>query len=161
MQYRKKKGRMMHARYKARGVAAVEFAFVIIFLLIIVAGIIEFGRAFWYYNALDKATRDGARYMSTVPKEQIASTGVPAAQDLVVAEANAAALLPAITAANVTVTCLPSACTDGTAPTDVTVAISGYNITIGGLIPFFMPEGGGTTSYTRTLSPYTTMRYMK
>lgn len=143
-----------------RGIAAVEFAFVIIFLLIIVAGIIEFGRAFWYYNALSKATRDGARYMSTLDNAQIASTGILAAQNLVVAEANAAALSPAITITNVTVTCLPNACTDGTSPTDVTVAISRYNITIGGLIPFIMP-GGGATSYTRTLSPYTTMRYMK
>lgn len=143
----------------------MEFAFVIIFMLIIVAGIIEFGRAFWYYNALTKATRDGARYMSTVPRDQILSVGVPAAQNLVVAEANAAALSPGITLANVIVTCQPSACQDvplsgGTPPTDVTVAISGYNITIGGLIPFFMPEGG-VTSYTRTLSPYTTMRYMQ
>ena len=143
------------------GVAAVEFAFMLIVLLIIVAGIIEFGRAFWYYNALTKATRDGARYMSSVSKDQIQSAGVLTTQNLVVAEANAASIWPAITAANVTVTCLPSACTNGTAPTDVSVAITGYNITIGGLIPFFLPTGGGTTSYSRTLSPYTTMRYMQ
>jgi Flp pilus assembly protein TadG len=146
-------------RAQQRGVAAVEFAFVLIFMLMIVAGIIEFGRAFWYYNALDKATRDGARYMSTVPKDQLIS-GVSTAQDLVVGAANTAALRPAIIRTNVTVTCLPNACSNGTAPTDVTVAITGYNITIGGLIPFFLPQGG-TTTYTRTLSPYTTMRYMK
>jgi len=149
-------------RAQQRGVAAVEFAFMLILLLIIVAGIVEFGRAFWYYNALAKATRDGARYMSTVPKDSIytETQSGSATLQLVVAEANAAALVPAITEGNVTITCLPSACANGTAPTDVSVAITGYDITIGGLIPFFLPTGG-TTTYTRTLSPYTTMRYMK
>ena len=46
------------------GVAAVEFALLLFLLLILVAGIVEFGRAFWYYDALAKATRDGARFLS-------------------------------------------------------------------------------------------------
>src|SRR2546426_4881806 len=51
-------------RHKARGAAAVEFALLIIPLLMIVTGIIEFDRPFWYYDALVKGTRDGARYLS-------------------------------------------------------------------------------------------------
>ena len=43
------------ARLLQRGAVAVEFAFVTIVILMMTAGIVEFGRAFWYYNALDKA----------------------------------------------------------------------------------------------------------
>ena len=140
-----------------RGVAAVEFAIVLSLMLLIVAGIFEFGRAFQYYDALAKATRDGARYMSAAPKATISSVAVSNAQGFVVAASNAANLKPQLTTANVVVTCTPAACADGTAPTDVEVSISGYTITIGGVMPFVT----GTTSYTGVpLGPHTTMRYM-
>ncbi|MDI1244349.1 MAG: pilus assembly protein, partial [Rhodoferax sp.] len=45
------------------GAVAVEFAFVIVVLLLIMAGLVEFGRTFWYADALTKATRDGARLL--------------------------------------------------------------------------------------------------
>lgn len=146
------------------GAAAVEFALVIILLLMIVAGVIEFGRAFWYYDALAKATRDGARLMSEAPSATINSGGLPAARSLVVAAANAARVSPVLVTANVQVSCLnaaysPVACVDGTAPANVRVAITGYDVTIGGWIPFFLPTGG-VTSFTPTLAPDTTMRYM-
>jgi Flp pilus assembly protein TadG len=140
-----------------RGAAAVEFAIVLALMLLIVAGIFEFGRAFQYYDALAKATRDGARYMSAAPKATINSVAVGTAKDLVVAAVNAANVVPALTNAEVVVTCTPAACVDGTAPTDIEVSISGYSITIGGVMPFV----SGTTSYTGvTLAPHTTMRYM-
>jgi Flp pilus assembly protein TadG len=139
------------------GVAAVEFAIVLSLMLLIVAGIFEFGRAFQYYDALAKATRDGARYMSAAPKATISSVAVSNAQGFVVTAANAANLKPLLTTANVVVTCTPAACADGTAPTDVEVSVSGYTITIGGVMPFVT----GTTSYTGVpLGPHTTMRYM-
>jgi len=50
---------------REKGVAAVEFAIVLIPLLVIVTGITEFGRAMYYYNTIVKAARDGARWMST------------------------------------------------------------------------------------------------
>ena len=141
-----------------RGAAIVEFAIVLSLMLLITAGIFEFGRAFQYYDALAKATRDGARYMSTASKATINSVGVPAAKTLVVAAANAANLSPALTTGEVDVTCTP-ACADGTAPPDmyIQVSISGYSINIGGVMPFV----SGTTSYTGVpLAPHTTMRYM-
>lgn len=141
-----------------RGAAAVEFAIVLALMLLIVAGIFEFGRAFQYYDALAKATRDGARYMSAAPKATINSVGVPAAKALVVAAANAANVVPALTTGEVDVTCTP-ACTDGAAPPGmyIQVSITGYSITIGGVMPFV----SGTTSYTGvTLAPHTTMTYM-
>ena len=139
-----------------RGAAIVEFAIVLSLMLLITAGIFEFGRAFQYYDALAKATRDGARYMSTVPKATISSVAVSDAKNLVVAAANAANLSPNLTTGDVVVTCTP-ACADGTAPDDVEVSISGYSINIGGVMPFV----SGTTSYSGvTLAPHTTMRYM-
>jgi Flp pilus assembly protein TadG len=140
-----------------RGAAIVEFAIVLSLMLLITAGIFEFGRAFQYYDALAKATRDGARYMSTVPKATISSVAVSDAKNLVVSAANAANVAPALTNTEVVVTCTPAACADGTAPTDVEVSISGYSINIGGVMPFV----SGTTSYTGVpLAPHTTMRYM-
>lgn len=145
------------------GAAAVEFALVIIVLLLIVAGIVEFGRAFWYYDALTKATRDGARFLTTAPKATISSVAVPAAQVLVTNAANAANVSPVLTSDNVSVTCLNAAfqtvgCENGVAPEYVRVAITSYSVTIGGLIPFILPTGA--TPWITTLSPYTTMRYM-
>ena len=146
----------------ASGAAVVEFAIVLSLMLLITAGIFEFARAFQYYDALAKATRDGARLMSAAPKATINSVAVSNAQALVVAAANAANLNPLLTTADVVVTCLdavsaPVPCADGTAPTDVEVSISGYSITIGGVMPFV----SGTTSYTGVpLAPHTTMRYM-
>jgi Flp pilus assembly protein TadG len=141
----------------ARGAAIVEFAIVLSLMLLITAGIFEFGRAFQYYDALAKATRDGARFMSAAPKATISSVAVSDAKNLVVAAANAANLSPNLTTGDVVVTCTPAACVDGTAPQDVEVSISGYSINIGGVMPFV----SGTTSYSGVpLAPHTTMRYM-
>ena len=142
-----------------RGAAIVEFAIVLSLMLLITAGIFEFGRAFQYYDALAKATRDGARYMSAAPKATISSVAVSDAKNLVVAAANAANLKPVLANADVVVTCTPAACADGAAPPDmhIEVSISGYSINIGGVMPFV----SGTTSYSGvTLAPHTTMRYM-
>lgn len=49
---------------KERGVAAVEMAFLLMPLIFIVFGITEFGRAFYQYNTIVKATRDAARFLS-------------------------------------------------------------------------------------------------
>ena len=141
----------------ARGAAIVEFAIMLSLMLLITAGIFEFGRAFQYYDALAKATRDGARFMSAAPKATISSVAVSDAKNLVVNAANAANVAPVLTTAEVVVTCTPAACADGTAPSDVEVSIAGYSINIGGVMPFV----SGTTSYSGvTLAPHTTMRYM-
>lgn len=63
-----------------RGVVAVEFALLIIPMLLMVFGVAEYGRAMYQYNTLVKATRDGARYLTT----QAAGSGVNTAKCLVV-----------------------------------------------------------------------------
>ncbi len=47
-----------------RGVAAVEFGLLLVPLVTLAFGITEYGRAMYQYNAIAKATRDAARYMS-------------------------------------------------------------------------------------------------
>lgn len=135
-----------YSRRHQRGVAAVEFAIVISLLVLITGGIIEFGRVLWYIDALTKATRDGARYLSTstLPLD----TGK--AQSLVVNAATSAGL-PGFVASNVNISCSPQ-CT-GTAPTYVTVAIN-YSVTFGSWFAIPLPAGNWA------LKPQTTMRYM-
>lgn len=148
-----------------RGVAAIEFALLIVLLLMIVGAIIEFGRVFWYYDALTKATRDGARLISMADKSGIASASADV-QSLVVAAANSAGVSPALANGNVSVECLNASygnqgCVNGVAPVNVRVSITGYNVTIGGLFPIFLPAGGVASLALITLAPHTTMRYMR
>lgn len=46
------------------GVAAVEMALLLPFMLLLAFGLTELGRAVYQYNALAKGVRDGARYLS-------------------------------------------------------------------------------------------------
>jgi hypothetical protein len=153
------------------GVAVVEFAIVITLLLIIVAGVVEFGRAFWYYDALTKATRDGARFLSNVPVDNIPSLAsgtepencsnpyTPAAKTLVYCAAKEAKVL-GFSVGNVDVLCDDAKCEVGMdPPVYVTVRIINYKVTIGELIPFV--TWAGVANWTVNLSPETTMRYMK
>lgn len=152
-----KKEKYIFTKKKEKGVAAVEFALVIALLLIIVTGVIEFGKTFWYYDALVKSTRDGARFLSmsrATPTLALNSTLIDQAKDQVVATATAARV-PDFTTDDVVVECDP----DCTTPDYITVRINAYPVTIGGWIPVFVPTG--TTTWTRTLSPYTAMRYMR
>ena len=143
-----------------RGAAIIEFALLLIPLLMIVSGIVEFGRAFWYYDALAKSTRDGVRFLSeskTVsPPPAIDETLKSQVRDMVVAEATAANV-PGLLPSDVEVDCDPADCN---APTYVTVRIDAYPIIICGWIPVFMPTGT-TTQWISKVSPYTTMRYMR
>ncbi|MTW11271.1 pilus assembly protein [Pseudoduganella eburnea] len=144
---------------KQSGAALVEFALVISILILLLAGTYEFGRAFAFYDALSKGTRDAARYMSVAKKANINSSAVGNAKAIVVAAANAAKV-PNFTSSNVVVTCLDASyndsnCVDGTAPGGVRVEIRSYNVNIGQTIPLI-----GQSMRTISLTPHTTMRYM-
>ncbi|OIR17584.1 TadE-like protein [mine drainage metagenome] len=140
-----------------RGAVAVEFALLLIPLLMIVTGIIEFGRAFWYYDALAKSTRDAARFLSNnrVSTTVAIDAALKDEAKTLVVSAASQAQVPSFSASDVDVSCDPNC----DAPTYVTVSINAYPMTIGGWIPVFIPSGG--TSWDTTFSPYTTMRYMR
>lgn len=145
------------SRAKQCGVAAVEFALLLIPLLMIVAGIIEFGRTFWYYDALVKSTRDGARYLSNVRASTsiaLDATLQDQAKNMVV-DAVSAAQVPNFKKSNVAIVCAP----DCTAPIYISVRINAYPVVIGGWIPILTTTGA--TTWGVSLSPSTSMRYMR
>lgn len=147
--------------HRQDGVALVELALVLTILLTLMAGVVEFGRAFWYYEVLTRATRDAARNMSVAAKATIASEAVDDAKDSVRLAAQAIGLSD-FTNGNVTVTCLTGAtyangtCTDNVAPAGVKIQVTSYKIRLGAWVPFVKPLG----SSDAWLAPSTTMRYM-
>jgi Flp pilus assembly protein TadG len=54
-------------RRAERGQAVVEFALIVPILLLIVMGILDFGRVFYTYEALANAAREGARFCALHP----------------------------------------------------------------------------------------------
>lgn len=150
------------APLRQHGGAVVEFALLLTLLVSVLAGIVEFGRTFWYYDALSKATRNAARALSVSSQATIASAAVGAARSAV-SQAAASAGVPAFSSANVSVACLDSAmnqvaCSDGSAPAGVRVSVTGYSVFLGSSIPFL---AGGSRNYTVNLAPATTMPYMR
>lgn len=144
---------MIEARIRGnfyrRGAVAVEFGFVIVLMMLIVGGLIEFGRVFWYLDALTKATRDGARYLSTVSLP--IDTDDATATALVKAAATQAGL-PGFDTDNVVITCDP----DCDTPDYVTVSVTGYSVGLGSWFPSLTWASGNLP-----LGPHTTMRYMQ
>lgn len=117
-----------------KGVALVEFALILPFLLLLSIIAIDFGRAIWEYNTLTKSVRDAARYLSI----QTPGTNVNVAQNLMVYGNRSGTGTPLATGLSLTNVPPPTAgvpgsgcCywqTAGTAPVinTVTVRISGY-----------------------------------
>lgn len=152
---------------RATGVAAIEFAIVLPMLVLIFTGMIEYGRLMWHYDALAKATRDAARYLSTEQLSKLVDGSAAAMARNMVINATAAAGMrdengPLVAAGDVSVTCAPTACASAISESQVnTVTVSlSYGFAIGGWVPVISP-GSGATINDVTLSPHTTMRYMQ
>lgn len=160
---------------RERGAAAVEFAIVIGVLLLIVGGVVEFGRVFWHYDALTKATRDGARLMSNGAGMTLHSATAPQvaaeeeAMQVVLAEAAAARLSPELTGSQVAIECTylsgategawggcHNAANDTDVPVHVRVSITGSPQYTVPLAQWFPVPGANIA-----LQPQTTMRYMR
>lgn len=153
---RKKSAGKRFKNSQQKGVAAVELALTITLLLLVIAGIFEFGRAFWYYDALAKATRDGARYLSNSSSKDIGT-----AKDIVDKAMLAAGIPDDVAGFNKSTDINVSFITEtiGSIVVEhVTVSVF-YPITIGGVIP--LGWFGGNNSFSATLQPHTTMRYMQ
>lgn len=143
-----------------RGVAAVEFALTVFVLLLLAAGLAELGRAFWYYDALLKGTRDAARHLSMVPTMALGGA-VGGTADIVV-DAARASMVPGFVRAHVSVACAPTSCAAAVRPSDVTrVTVSAsYALAIGSAVPFVASADGRGAGWAVTLAPHTTMPYM-
>lgn len=150
-----------------RGAAAIEFAFILPLLLVIFTGTIEFGRAMWHYDALAKAARDAARYLSTVPTANLGSEAALATsitRSIVANSATRASVAGLTPTTDITITCAPTACGSVLSPADVTtVSVDiNYPFVIGGWIPVFGASPTDAPSVvTTTLAPHVTMRYMR
>ena len=90
---------MRNRLHNERGATAVEFAFIVPLLIVLVLGIAEFGRAFQVQGTLSAAAREGVRLM--------ALQNDPAAAKAAVRNA-APSLNPALTDAQITIT--PTSC---------------------------------------------------
>lgn len=117
------------ARRNERGAVAVEFALLAPVLVMLLLGIMEFGRAYNVQVSLSSAAREGVRVMAITNNPTGAKTAVKNA---------AVAVQPALTDTNITVT--PNVCTSGT---QVTVKVSYTLSTLTGIAGPFPLEGTG------------------
>jgi Flp pilus assembly protein TadG len=77
---------------RPRGQSLVEFALVLPIFLLVMMGIIDFGRAIFSYNSLSNATRDGARVAIV---DQTVTAGIPAGAAEAAEQASAMGIDPA------------------------------------------------------------------
>jgi Flp pilus assembly protein TadG len=139
---------------RQHGVALVEFALILPFLLLLTFIATEFGRAMYDYDVLTKSARDAARYLSM----QLPGTHFTEAKNLAVygnLDASGSPILPGLTTAQVSDPTWQNA---GSLPVinTVRVTISGYTFQ-----PMFSGAFGATFfgGGSITFSPITaTMR---
>ncbi|MET3809519.1 TadE family protein [Arthrobacter sp. UYEF3] len=112
-----------------RGAVAVEFALLAPVLIIILLGIMEFGRAYNVQISLSAAAREGVRIMAINNSATAARTAVKGA---------ATGLQPALSDSNITIN--PVTCTSGA---QVTVKITYTLATMTGIAGPFPMEGKG------------------
>lgn len=116
-----------------RGAAAVEFALVAMVFFMLLIGIVEMGRVLFTWNAAAEATRYGARVAVVCRVDDPAILR------------RMRKIMPALTAANVTVDYLPAGCTASTCH-QVRVSINDVQVTT------FIPVSAATL----VVPPFTT-----
>lgn len=138
-----------------RGVQLVELAIVIPIFLLLFAATAEFGRYFYEYTTLAKATRVGARYLATSAVKTAEDTN---AKNIIVfgnAAGTGTPILTGLTTANVTITRSGGV---PILPQTVTVQITGFKhqpvFDLGKL------TNSGTLSMNIDVKPSATMRYL-
>lgn len=126
-------------RFGERGVAALEFAFVLPVLLLIAFGLIDFGRAIWWHATLNYAVQAAARCGAISPTLCKASNGSVSVAGYAASQAYA---LP-VAASNFTV---------NTAATCVS-GVSGSGVSVTGSVTFhyifaeFAGHSGSLTAF--------------
>ena len=118
-------------RPRDRGAAAVEFALVLPLLLLVVCGIVDFGRAYNAQVALTQAAREGARLVALSQPNATSRTQGAAAP---------------LTGVGVNITSCPAgATTDAVVVTTYTFS---FVTPVGALAGLFGPAFGGTRAMT-------------
>lgn len=130
---------MIHSRKcksSQSGLAVVEFAIVLPFIVLMALAVTELGRGLYQYNTLTKAVRDGARYLSDVAISPLGtvdiSPHVSNVQNLVVygdAGGGSTPVLPGFSTANVTVTAVAVTLPSGGITTNHIEVTASYNFT--------------------------------
>ena len=156
-----------------RGSSVVELAIVFPILLLLFVGVAELGRLFYTYTTLAKATKVGARFLSTekdaettTPQATIDNTKLRAASLVVCGYENCTApdgsvrkpLLPGLSTSNVLVT-LPNTTPGFIGPRYVKVQIQNYNFQPG-VFNIAGATNSASTTFYFSLQPSTQMRYM-
>jgi Flp pilus assembly protein TadG len=129
---------------RQQGVALVEFALVLPFLLLLSMIATEFGRAIWQYNILTKSARDAVRYLAI----QTPNTKIAEARNLMIygnTGGTGAPLAPGLSTTHVPD---PTWKTAGSNPVinTVTVRIQGYTFNSLFSSVFGLPFGSITFS---------------
>lgn len=113
-----------------RGAVAVEFAILLIPLLLLVLGVAEFGRALYQYNTLVKSVRDSVRHLSHLnPTSSDYSETQIEAKCLAVygnTSCSGDTLLPGLTTDRVGINPIVTTTSTGASITLVEVRITGY-----------------------------------
>jgi len=111
---------LLSSQERQRGAAAVEFALVAIVFFMLLIGIVEMGRVLFTWNATAEATRYGARVAVVCGLNDAAVLS------------RMQKILPALTAANVSVSYAPDGCSVATCQQ---VSVSVQNMAVTTLIP--------------------------
>lgn len=112
-----------------RGIAALEMLLVLPLLLLVLAGLLYFGRYFSYYTAAQKAAHDAARYLATVSQREMKTPSGSGAQVPVIQIAQAiglqelAGLNPGPIPITIAIECKPYVCSGLVIPAKVRVQI--------------------------------------
>ncbi len=114
----------MKKPFRQGGVAAVELALILPFLMILTFLVTEFGRALYQYHAITRNVRDGARYLSV----QQPNTRITEAANLIVYGNTDGSGDPLVAGLATTHVQAPDWSTAGTDPVinTVTVRVSGF-----------------------------------
>lgn len=119
-------GRIRRFVKEDRGTQMLEFAIAMPVLILLLAGIGEFGRFYYYYTTLTNAVRGGARHASKWEKNS--SWTVPETQRMVVygdfSNTSSGPILPGLSTSHVQV--IPNGPSENNIDS-VTVKINGYN----------------------------------
>lgn len=136
--------------HQQKGVAAVELALIMVPMLVLCFGIVEVGRALYYYDGLVKATRGAARYLTQQNLNDTASynAAVAIAKSLAICGKKSCAasdpklVLGLDNPSQVTVTSYPIVLTGAGSASLVSVNIAGVNFTS------FLPYGIASFTYS-------------